>query len=88
MRGLHLTLARYRNPWHRPGHAETGPLEYETEARPASYRGFLIYRRLPQVFDVVRDGACVTQMAGPQGARSAIDKMIIFGACLPHRVTR
>ena len=65
----------YKNPWHTPGKSQYGPAHYVSEAQPQEYRGFQIYRRLPEVFDVVKDGVCVTQMAGPNGARSAIDAL-------------
>lgn len=65
---------RYRNPWHEPHSQTYGPREYETDARPQSYRGYLIYERIKGVcWDVVKDGECVTQMAGLDGARRAID---------------
>jgi hypothetical protein len=76
---------RYRNPWHRPDKPEYGPAEYETDAAPTTYRGFLLYHRVrstqdyasgAHVFDVVQNGACLTQCAGPDGARRAIDAII------------
>lgn len=68
--------ARYANPWHKAGKPEYGPAEYETDATPDEYGGFLIYHRLPAVFDVVKDGRAVTQMAGPNGARRWIDAQL------------
>lgn len=65
--------ATYTNPWHKPGKPEYGPAIYQTDAAPTEYGGHLIYHRQAQVWDVVKDGACVTQMAGPDGARRAID---------------
>lgn len=66
--------ATYTNPWHAKGY---GPVLFETTARPTSYRGYLIYQRIAgHVWDIVRDGACVTQMAGPNGARRAVDQLI------------
>ena len=38
------------------------------------YDGFLIYHRTPLVWDVVKDGACITQRAGPKGCRQFIDE--------------
>lgn len=66
-------MASYTNPWHKPGKPEYGPAVYETDAAPTEYGGHLIYRRLPVCWDVVKDGACVTQMAGPDGAKRAVD---------------
>lgn len=61
----------YKNPWHRKGH---GPPKYRTESRPTKYRGHLIYQRIKgHVWDVVKDGACITQRAGMGGAKRAID---------------
>ena len=66
-------MATYRNPWHTPGKPEYGPPVYSCEATPRAYRGFLIYRRHERHFDVVRDGVCISQRAGPNGARAIID---------------
>lgn len=69
-------MTRYRNPWHKPGKPEYGPAVYETDARKVDYKGFSIYQRIEgHVWDVVKDGVCVTQMAGPNGARSFIDEL-------------
>lgn len=65
--------ATYANPWHKPGKPEYGPATYATDATPTEYGGHLIYRRLPDCYDVVKNGVCVTQMAGPNGARGAIN---------------
>lgn len=69
-------MTTYRNPWFKPGKPEYGPAEYQTDVEPAEYRGFLIYRRNSVVWDVVKDGACVGQYAGPNGARGFVDKRI------------
>lgn len=66
-------MARYRNPFHSPGRPEYGPPEYVTEVSPRHYRGFEIYHRGIEVYDVVQDGTCLGQFAGPDGARSNID---------------
>lgn len=66
----------YRNPCHKPGKPEYGPEHYITRCEPEEYRGYLIYHRIASVWDIVKDGVCVTQMAGPRGARGAIDKLI------------
>lgn len=65
----------YRNPWHKTN-GDCGPALYKTEAEPMKYRGFLIYERIKGVvWDVVKDGECVTQRAGLNGAKEAIDQM-------------
>lgn len=66
----------YRNPWHKPGRPEYGPEFYSTDRAPRKYRGYLIYHRLPEVWDVVKDGVCVTQRAGLNGAMQAIDAIL------------
>jgi len=54
-----------------------GPENYETDVKPVEYRGFLIYQRVEgQVWDVVKDGVCQSQLAGPDGARRYIDARI------------
>lgn len=65
--------ASYKNPWHKPGKSEYGPQFYTTDARPTHYKGYLIYHVKPNQYDVVKDGACVSQRAGPRGARDFID---------------
>lgn len=69
-------MATYRNPWHQPHSSDYGPAQYVTDAKPSEYRGHLIYQRLPNCFDVVRNDECITQRAGLCGARSAIDTFI------------
>jgi hypothetical protein len=68
---------RYKNPWHKPRHPEYGPEEYTTTAEPEVYRGYRIHERITgHVWDVVKGDTCITQMAGPNGARRAIDKLL------------
>jgi len=68
-------LTTYKNPWVKKG---LGPIEYATDAAPEEYKGYLIYCRpdattgIP-VWDVVLGGVCVTQRAGINGAKRAID---------------
>lgn len=64
---------RYRNSFHQPRDTTYGPEFYETYARPIEHRGFLIFQRLPQCFDIVENGVCVGQLAGLNGAKSAIE---------------
>lgn len=66
-------MTRYRNPWHRADARDMyGPEFYETDAAPIAHAGSLIYERIRgKVWDVVRDGACVTQRAGLDGAKEA-----------------
>lgn len=66
-------MAQYVNQSHKPKEPHYGPENYTTDAEPQEYRGFLIYHRLAEVWDVVKDDVCVGQFAGPNGARSDID---------------
>ncbi len=71
--------ATYINPWYNPEEPEykrIGPRLYTVRSTPKIYRGCLIYRISKEWFDVVKDGVCLTQRAGPNGARQAIDKML------------
>lgn len=73
-----MSTATYKNPWHKPARGnDYGPEYYVTDARPTEYRDHLIYQRIPgAVWDVVKDGVCLTQMAGPNGAKQAVDQII------------
>lgn len=66
--------ATYRNPWHQPSRHEYGPAFYETSAKPVQYRGYAIFHRI--AFDVVKDGCCVGQYHGINGARQFVDKLL------------
>ena len=66
---------RYKNPYHDPWKHYLGPEYYESNARPTKYGGYLIIRRLPQVWDIVKDGECVGQMAGKKKKKRAIDNL-------------
>lgn len=67
--------SRYRNPWHKSGQPQYGPAFYETTVQPTKYRGYQIFRIHERHYDVVRNGVCVHQMAGPNVARKAVDKL-------------
>lgn len=68
-------MASYKNPWHNPHDSKYGPESYETGAAPIEYRDYLIYERIPgHCWDVVKDGHCITQRAGLDGAKRAIDE--------------
>lgn len=71
---MNIKIARYRNPCWKPNGRGYGPEFYETEAKPVEHAGHLIYERIEgHVWDVVRDGVCVTQMAGLNGAKRAAE---------------
>ena len=65
----------YRNPFHSANYTGSKPV-IETSVKPTEYRGFLIFKIHSQHFDVVKDGVLVSQMAGPNGARQAVDAAI------------
>jgi len=66
--------ARYRNPWHRPN-GGADPQFYESDCRPFEHAGCLIYQRIKGcVWDVVYDGVCIRQCAGPNGAKEAAER--------------
>ena len=71
-------MATYRNPWHKPGQPHYGPEQYATDATPMQHAGCVLYERIPGpvgrcVWDVVRDGVCLTQRAGKRGAMAAAE---------------
>lgn len=67
----------YKNPWHSPLRSyDYGPEFYRATVRPTDYRGFSIYHRMTDIFDVVKHGTCITQCAGINGAYKAIDQML------------
>lgn len=66
----------YKNPWHKPEDRYSGPRLYECQYAPKEYKGYLIFERIyGTCWDVVKDGVCVTQRAGQNGARQYIDKL-------------
>ena len=44
-------------------------------SKPKEYKGYLIYNDA-STWDIVKDGICIAQHAGPRGAREAIDDII------------
>lgn len=71
--------AEYINCFYNPSHGHD-PAVYGTEAKPAEYRGYLIYNRIKSTsysgcWDVVKDGMCVGQYAGRSGAERFVDML-------------
>lgn len=65
---------KYKNPFYSPKIMDSKPV-IETDVKPIEYKGYLIYERIKGgVFDVVKDGICLTMMAGLNGAKRAIDQ--------------
>jgi hypothetical protein len=60
---------RYRNPWHDPAKAWMGPEFFETDSAPFEYRGFQIFKRIVNSWELVKDGVCLTQRCGNAGPR-------------------
>lgn len=73
---MSFQTVEYVNPWHRPEHPMYGPKNYTTCVSATLYKGYKIYHREVAVWDVVKDGVCITQMAGMGGAKRAIDKLL------------
>jgi len=73
-------MTTYKNPWHSKTLLNYGPEFYETSVRPIIYKNYLIYNRHASVWDVVKGGVCITQMAGLRGAQERID---LFTASRP-----
>jgi hypothetical protein len=70
-------MTSYINPWYKPGQDMYGPKEFTTDVKPTEYKGYLIYERIQgQVWDVVKDGRCVSQRAGINGAKQKIDEIL------------
>lgn len=69
----------YKNPWYLKNRT-TSNATFESDAKPIEYKGYLIYERQEfgyPIFDVVKDGSCVAQLAGLNGAKTKIDKILV-----------
>jgi hypothetical protein len=67
-------MAKYKNPFYSPKIMDSRPV-IETDAKPLEHNGYLIYERIKGVcFDIVKNGVCVSMMAGLNGAKKAIDQ--------------
>lgn len=64
----------YTNPFHRIHYTGSKPVITDS-GTPTEYRGHLIFKKSAQHFDVVKDGVLVSQMAGPDGAMQAVDRL-------------
>ncbi len=70
----------YKNPWHDPRNNDS-PAFYSTNHEPEIYKGYQIFNRIPGeigrgIWDIVKDDVCISQYAGPNGARKAIDEIV------------
>lgn len=68
----------YTNPFYSPHYQGSKPV-ITTSVKPDEYRGYLIFRIHKEHYDVVKDGVLVSQMAGPNGARMAVDALLSKG---------
>lgn len=65
---------RYKNTWHNPNNRNSKEF-FDTDAKPVYYKGYNIFRRLPECYDIVKDGVCIHQRAGLNGAKRTIDRL-------------
>lgn len=65
----------YTNPFHNSNYQGSKPV-ITTDAKPAEYRGHLIFKMHDQHYDVVQGGVLVGQYAGPNGARGFVDRRV------------
>lgn len=66
-------MATYKNSFYKNDPRNTR--EFLTcDSKPVEYKGFQIYHRLSEVFDIVKAGVCVGMCAGLNGAKRHIDK--------------
>lgn len=64
----------YANSFYSPRNQESKPT-ITTNAIPIKYKGYLIYQRQKEVFDIVIDGRCIGMYAGLNGAKNRIDTL-------------
>jgi hypothetical protein len=62
----------YRNPWHHSGHLDS-PEFFSTDKPALLWEGCEIFHVLPEQWDVVKSGTCITQRAGLKGAKQAAE---------------
>lgn len=65
----------YQNPFHRHYYQGSRPV-ITTCAMQQEYKAHQIFKISAQHYDVVKDGVLITQRAGLNGARRAIDSLI------------
>lgn len=76
-------MTEYINAFHNPKNTISQKV-FITDVKPSKYKNCLIYHRInafspvengAHVFDVVLNGKCIGQYAGPNGARKFIDNL-------------
>lgn len=58
----------YKNPWYKENQ-HYGPEFYQTDIEPKKCGRALIFHRIKDCWDVVREGVCIAQRTGFEGAR-------------------
>jgi hypothetical protein len=67
--------ARYRNSFYQGVHG-SDPEFYQTDVTPIEHAGCLIYQRIKGVcWDTVKDGVCIAQRGGIEGAKLAAERV-------------
>lgn len=67
----------YINVWYDP-HFRSGPMAFECDSLPVEYRGYEIYHRLPDVFDIVINGGCIAHAASMREAEIHVDRLLMI----------
>jgi len=71
----------YLNSFHKPdAKGAYGPPSFTVDVSPEEYRGYQIFHRQMQVWDIVKDGVCIGMYAGPNGARGRVDLLLASAA--------
>lgn len=70
-----INESMYLNPWYKKYNRYSSPEYFQTKGIPIKYNGYLIFHRVPEIWDVVKNNVCITQMAGINGAKRAIDEL-------------
>ena len=78
-----METVKYKNPWYKAKERNPYSPEYFRYNSGSGdgieeYKGFTIYARWDRFalcYDIVKDDICISQMAGPNGARRKIDEL-------------
>lgn len=70
----------YKNSWYETlgrKNLSHDPPVYSTNVTPTEYKGYLIFERIPKTcFDVVKEGVCISQCMGLNGAKRRIEQFL------------
>jgi hypothetical protein len=67
-----MPIVRYKNSFYKKSTPESKPVLF-CDKGPVEYKGYLIYQRMKDCFDIVKDGVCIGMYAGINGAKKSID---------------